>query len=313
MAEALNGLRNAMHYSCMLTLVARVSNKAKVVPADGLDSDSEAGWQSASISVRSVERAGRIITALAEHPYPMGVRELAPRVDLSPGSTHRMLTTLVRLGWVDRNTRTSQYRLATRMFGIGSAGLVTSAVVQTGRLHLNRLAAITGHDAVLSTLVGARVVHLARVQGASGRVAEFEAGVSQPAHAMADGKLLMAFLPESERRYLYKVETLRRYTARTIVEPEELENEFAKIRERGVAIDHHERFEATRGVSVPILGADEKPILALLTMGKLEESDEYETSLIQQMLAVANDIADQLTMSGDMPMPGVEFARYNLE
>lgn len=277
------------------------------------ESQSEPQWQSASTSVRSVERSARIITALAEHPYPMGVIELAERVNLSPASTHRMLITLVRIGWVDRNSRTSRYHLGTRMLGIGSTGLITSAVVQTGKLQLARLASITTHDAVLSTLVGGRVVHLARVQGAQGRVWEFEPGVSQPAHAMADGKLLMAFLPESERRYLYKVETLRRYTENTIVDPEELEKEFADVRAKGYAIDHFERFQGSRGVSVPVLGSDQKPILALLTIGSLEPSTDYETWLIQQMQAVSHDISDQLTMSGDMPMPSVDFAKYNLE
>ena len=91
-------------------------------------------------TVRSVQRAARIITALAEHPYPMGIAELAQRVMLSPASVHRMLATLISVGWVDQNTRTAKYRLGTRMLGIGSTGLITSPVVQNGRVFLNRLA-----------------------------------------------------------------------------------------------------------------------------------------------------------------------------
>ena len=90
-------------------------------------------------NVRSVQRAARIITALAEHPYPMGIAELAQRVMLSPASVHRMLATLISVGWVDQNSRTAKYRLGTRMLGIGSTGLITSPVVQNGRVFLTRL------------------------------------------------------------------------------------------------------------------------------------------------------------------------------
>jgi hypothetical protein len=42
-------------------------------------------------NVRPVLFAARIITALAGHPHPMGVVELAARVKLSLANAHRML------------------------------------------------------------------------------------------------------------------------------------------------------------------------------------------------------------------------------
>jgi IclR family acetate operon transcriptional repressor len=243
----------------------------------------------------------------------MGVAELAARVKLSPASVHRLLTTLVGMGWVDQNTRTSRYRLGTRMLGIGTTGLITNPVVQNGKTFLVRLATLSEHDAVLSTLVGARVVHLARIQGVKGRPLDFEAGVSQPAHAMADGKLLLAYLPVEERLYLYEVEGLRRYTAKTITDVSRLEQELAEIRDKGYAIDRGERFEGTSGVAAPILDAEERPILAMLCIGRMDVDEEYLHALAQQTLSLSRELRDQLTLMGDMPKPSNEFARYNLE
>src|SRR5262245_48971720 len=62
-------------------------------------------------NVQSVDRAVRILTMLAGNPFPVGVAELASRLNLSTTSVHRMLTTLAALGWVEQNTRTSRYRL----------------------------------------------------------------------------------------------------------------------------------------------------------------------------------------------------------
>lgn len=263
--------------------------------------------------VRAVQRAARIITTLAEHPYPMGIVELAQRIQLSPGSVHRLLATLISIGWVEQNTRTSKYRLSTRVLGIGSTGLITNPVIQHGKTYLARLAQHTGWDAVLSTLVGMRTVHLARIGGAQHRVMEFEPGVSQPAHAMADGKLLLAYLPEEERQYLYAVEGLRQYTTNTLTNPHDLERELQRIRERGYATDNHERFESARGLAVPVLGSEGKPILAMLSIGKLDAAPDQELALARHMLSLAREMTDQLTLVGDIPLPSNDFARYNLQ
>jgi IclR family acetate operon transcriptional repressor len=264
-------------------------------------------------TVRSVQRAGRIITALAEHPYPMGVLELASRVQLSPASVHRMLATLISIGWVEQNSRTAKYRLGTRMLGIGSTGLITSPIVQNGRVFLTRLASITGHHTALSTIAGLRVIHLARVPGQESGSPDFEPGVSQPAHTMADGKLLLAYLPKAERQYLYEVDDLVSYTARTIVSPELLEEELETIRQRGYAVDMFERFEAVRGVAVPVFDLDGSPLLAMLALGAIDTDPEYETWLVQQMQSLAAEMSALISILGDMPKANTQFARYNLE
>jgi IclR family acetate operon transcriptional repressor len=242
----------------------------------------------------------------------MSVRQLAKLVRLSPASVHRLLTTLVSMGWVDQNTHTARYRLGTRLLGIGSTGLITNPIVQNGKTLLIRLATLTGQDAVLSTLVGARVVHLARIQGTKGRPLEFEPGVSQPAHAMADGKVLLAYLPAEEREQIY-AGGLRSYTSKTITDPAELERELAEVRQKGYAIDRGERFEGMGAVAVPILGSDGMPLLAMLCIGRIELDEEHLQWLAQQMLSLAREMSDQLTLMGDMPKPSNEFARYNLE
>jgi IclR family acetate operon transcriptional repressor len=224
-----------------------------------------------------------------------------------------MLTTLISVGWVDQNSLTAKYRLGTRMLGIGSTGLITSPIVQNGRSFLTRLAALSGHHTALSTLVGLRVIHLARVAGKESGTPDFEPGVSQPAHAMADGKLLLAHLSTEERQYFYEVDDLAAYTARTITDPDILEQELAQIRERGYASDAFERFEAVRGVAVPILDRDARPLLALLCIGAIDVNPEYETWLVREMQALATEMSDQIAIVGDMPKAYTEFAKYNLE
>ena len=265
-----------------------------------------------SSGVQSVNRAVRVLTALAEHPYPMGVKELADQLHVSSTAVHRMLGTLAAVGWVEQNARTSRYRVGTRLLGVGAAALITNPIVQNGMTFLQRISDATGYDSFLSTLVGGRVVYLGRVHGKAGPELDFAAGVSMPAHAFADGKVLLAHLPEAERRLIYEG-GLQRYTEHTIVDPDELEAELAAVRQANYALDRGERFAKGRAMAVPVRGPDGKPLLAMMCVGRMDLDEDFVKSLSEQMIEVANAMSDQLTVLGDMPKIAVDFARYNLE
>ncbi|MFJ9005827.1 IclR family transcriptional regulator [Streptomyces canus] len=258
--------------------------------------------------VRAVQRAARIVTALTEHPYPMGIVELAKFVRLSPGSVHRLLSTLVNVGWVEQNSRTSKYHLGMGAVGLGSVALVTNPVVHEGRMYLARLAQWSGHDAVLSTLVGGKTVQLARSAGVNTELIEFEPGHPQPAHAMADGKLLLAYLPEDEVGDIFGVEELRRFTPNTITDLDRMRREFAAIRTQGYSVDNYERFDTGRGIAVPVLDPDGRPLAAIMCLGKLDPAKDGE--LVQQLQSVAREMSDRLNATGDLPASAFEPAQF---
>ncbi|MGW3106248.1 IclR family transcriptional regulator [Streptomyces hokutonensis] len=254
--------------------------------------------------VRAVQRAARIMTALTEHPYPLGIVELAKFVGLSPGSVHRLLATLVSVGWVEQNSRTSKYRLGMGAVGIGSVALVSNPVVQDSRGHLARVAQWSGHDAVLSTLVGGKTVQLARSAGVNTELIEFEPGHPQPAHAMADGKLLLAYLPEDEVRDAVGTEEWRRFTRNTITDLDRMRREFEEIRAQGYAVDNFERFDTGRGIAVPVVDSGGRPLAAMMCLGKLDPAQDAE--LVQQLQSVAREMSDRLNATGDLPSSSLE-------
>jgi DNA-binding transcriptional ArsR family regulator len=61
---------------------------------------------------RSLLRALMILAVLHPGESYMGVVEIASKLDLSPSTAHRYLTTLLIVGLVERNESTRKYRLA---------------------------------------------------------------------------------------------------------------------------------------------------------------------------------------------------------
>ncbi len=67
--------------------------------------------------VHSVDRALDLLEALAAGDGATGITALAARTGLHASTAHRLLATLVRRGWVEREPRTRRYRLAPRAPG----------------------------------------------------------------------------------------------------------------------------------------------------------------------------------------------------
>jgi IclR family transcriptional regulator, KDG regulon repressor len=248
-------------------------------------------------NVRSVERALSILVALAECRSPMSGADLAAQMDLHPATVHRILTTLVRNEWISQNEDTSRYRLGTKALGIGAVGFATHPLLHYGQDALRRLSATSECTSYLSVLVGGRVVYLARAYGPKGMNLDFQPGASQPAYCTADGKLLLAYLPEADR-----VETLRRlemraYTAHTLPTREALEVELEQIHSQGYAVDRQERWDFLAGVAVPVMDGEENLIGSLSSYGRLDLTTELTHFLRQELTLVAEDLAHRLEVS----------------
>ena len=251
-----------------------------------------------SSSVRSVDRAIAILTALADQPRPLGVGELAAAVGLHPATVHRLLATLARLNWVER-LDPGKYGLGLRMLGVAALGVAESPLLSNSTPILQRLAEVSGWSSYLSVIVGNRVVDLARYPGRLSQAAPtfaFGPGRSYPAHASADGKLLLAHLPEEELNAIIESEPLRAFTENTIVDLDVLRQELESIRKRGFATDRGERSEFVKGVAVPVK-AEGTVVAALLCFGRFELTSEWELWLKQEMSFLADELSHRIGMA----------------
>jgi DNA-binding IclR family transcriptional regulator len=242
-----------------------------------------------------VDRAIAILTGLANQARPLGVAELASAVDLHPATVHRLLATLTRLNWVER-LDPGKYGLGLRMLGVAALGVAQSPLLSASTPILQRLAEVSGWSAYLSVIVGNKVVDLARYPGRLSQAAPtfaFGPGRSYPAHAAADGKLLLAHLPEAELNFIIEQEPLKPFTDKTITDVAELKKELEDIRAKGFATDRGERSEFVKGIAVPVF-ADDTVVAALLCFGRFDLTQEWELWLKQEMSFLAEELSHRI-------------------
>ena len=202
--------------------------------------------------VQSVERIFQLIESLAAHPAGAGLQRLAQDTGLAKSTVHRLLASLVSLGYAaqDENGR---YRLTLKMFEL-SSGIVNSMdIMDVAKVHLERLAQRTGEAVHLVIRDGQDIVYIYKTESGPMRMSS-RVGLRSPLYCTGVGKAILATLPADEVAQIWQHTTLQKLTAHTIVEFDALQAQLTEVRTNGYAIDDEENELGVRCVAVAIPG-----------------------------------------------------------
>jgi DNA-binding IclR family transcriptional regulator len=219
-------------------------------------------------SVQSLERAFDLLESLASGGE-LGVTELAARTGLVPSTAHRLLATLTKRGYVAQSSLTGRYLLGYKIVEVANGLEHRLSRLRSGtRPHLEQIQQATGETTNLVILDGDRVVYVDQVEGSRSVRMFTVVGTAALAHTTASGKAIMAYGPPDVVTALYAGrEPLERLTPRTLVTLEALEDDFARIRRRGYAVDNEEHEEGVGCVAAPLFDHTGQPCAAISVSG----------------------------------------------
>lgn len=219
--------------------------------------------------VQSLERALRALELLAGAAGGMSVSELGRQLGVDKSSAHRMLATLQAFDHVRLDPASRRYTLGMRLVGLGAAALRGADVADVSRPVLRALAEETGEAAHLAVLSQGQVLFLAKADAPAGALTvNTGIGSRAPAHCTSLGKALLAALDDDEALdRIIAQQGLRRFTARTITDPETLKLHLRGVRAQGVAIDDEERDVGLRCIAAPVRDATGRAVAAVGVSG----------------------------------------------
>lgn len=228
------------------------------------------GAEERSTQVHSVVKAfGLLETITSGAAAGLSLSELSKRNDLHPSTAHRLIQTLVAIGYVRQDPATRRYLPGPRVLALGQAapphrhdGLNRAAAPV-----LRRLAEQVGETVNLYVLDGGEVVHLAQSEGPSAIRMFTEVGTRLPAYCTASGKVLLANLPPPALGGLLGRLTLAPRTPNTIVDVDDLLVELDRIRRRGYAVDDEEQEIGIRCVAAAVRGPAGDAVAAISISG----------------------------------------------
>jgi DNA-binding IclR family transcriptional regulator len=203
-------------------------------------------------TVKSAQRVLAILELLTTREAPLTFTDIAGTLGYPRSSLHSLLATLVGSGWAELDPVTRRYTLGIRAWQAGNAYLRAVDLADRARPHMERVRDALGETVQLAVLDGRHNVYVAKVDGDQMLMLASAVGRRLAAHATGVGKVLLADLPTAARRALLSAQPLERFTEHTLTDLGRLEDELARIRERGHGVDNEEYTRGVRCVAVPV-------------------------------------------------------------
>ena len=205
--------------------------------------------------VQSVERIFQLIEQLASHPAGASLQRLAQETGLAKSTVHRLLASLVSLGYAAQEPETGRYRLTLKMFELSSGIVNSMEIMDVAKAHLERLSQRTGEAVHLVIRDAQDIVYIYKTESGPMRMSS-RVGLRSPLYCTGVGKAILATLPPEEVEDVWNHSSLKKLTSRTVVDLTEMQDQLAEVRANGYAIDDEENEMGVRCVAVAIPGPD---------------------------------------------------------
>ncbi|MGQ0655106.1 MAG: IclR family transcriptional regulator [Betaproteobacteria bacterium] len=202
--------------------------------------------------IQVIERMMKLLDVLAQHPEPLGLKQIAQYTGLHPSTAHRILSSMSADRMVDR-VEPGSYRLGMRLLELGN--LVKSRIsVREHALPLMReLHTSTGETANLSVRHDDEIVYVERTSsGRSAMRVVHVIGARAPLHVTAAGKLFLLEEGFARLRDYARRTGLPALTRNTLTGLPQLERELERIQRQGWATDAEEAELGVRCVAAGI-------------------------------------------------------------
>ena len=245
--------------------------------------------------VQSLDRAFAILEAMADAGGMISLSQLVERADLPLATIHRLVRTLVDLGYV-RQEPSRQYSLGPRLMRLSDTS--SRRIGVWANAAMKNAVAQLGESVNLAVLDGDEIVYVAQVQPSTNFMRMFtEVGRRTQPHTTAVGKAILAEREDVEVAALLGRTGMTRYTAHTLTRVPDFLAALAETRERGYAMDEGEQEVGVRCVAVVIPNAPQP--LALSMSGPLPRmSDDVVRDAVPVLHAAAAQIGAELNRPG---------------
>lgn len=187
---------------------------------------------------------------MAGHHGAVSVAGLARYLKVSKAAAYRILATLEAQGFVTQDSGTSKYQLGLKLWRIGNAVLAQTGLETAADHILTWLVEESNESSRLGVYDHGAVIWVATHDTHRSVRVCAEVGARAPCHATATGKAMLAFRSEWLREVLAR--GLSRCASNTITNPQTLQAELAKVRQRGWAENVGEYSEDACAIAAPV-------------------------------------------------------------
>jgi DNA-binding IclR family transcriptional regulator len=203
--------------------------------------------------VKSDRTLFEILEVLRERG-PIRLTAVASELGVAKSTVHSHLAVLQERDFAVHTE--DGYDLGLRLLDYGLESRRRQALFEFGRGKVDELAEQTGERSWCIVEEDGMGVYLYGATGKHAVSSPEDIGTRRPLHHIAAGKAIMANLPSERVDEIVEQNGITAATDRTITDREDLAEELAEIRERGVAYNLQEGILGVHAIAAPVLDTD---------------------------------------------------------
>jgi DNA-binding IclR family transcriptional regulator len=259
--------------------------------------------QKPSNLVQSVERVANILELVGQNSQGTGIRDLSLTLKLPKGTVHRLLSTLVYMGYVRQDSASKNYFLGLKLLELGNMVTNQLDLIKIAEPVLRGLAEDSGETVHMAILEQNEIVYINKIESemnAGGLKMSSRVGSRTPANSCAVGKVLLSYLSPDEIDRIIQATGLSQRTAYTITDPTRLKEHLAAVRKQEYAIDDEENELGIRCVAAPLFGDKGNAVSAISLSGPAFRVTKklIQETLRKEVMRAASEISQLLGYTG---------------
>lgn len=235
--------------------------------------------------IQVADRLFQTLEALAESG-PTGLMELSSKLSLNKSTVHRILNSLIYMGYVKQNPETTKYSLTFKIWELANQLLTQNDIVDIARPHLKELVSKCGETVHLVQVDGRKAVYIDKVESYTNSVRLVsKVGKSIPLYCSGVGKALLAEMDPDDAREIWDNSDIQELTPHTITDFSEMQKHLKQVHTQGYAIDDEENELGVRCIAACIKDYKGKPKYAFSISAPVNRmSDERIAELARDVL-----------------------------
>ncbi|MDO5423481.1 MAG: IclR family transcriptional regulator [Eubacteriales bacterium] len=204
--------------------------------------------------IQVADRLFQVMEMLAERGAT-GLVELSKLLNLHKSTVHRLLNSLIYMGYAVQEEETGKYRLTYKIMELSNKMVENNDVLELAHPIMQRLMEQAGETVHFVQLDGAEVVYIDKVESQMNTIRLVSRiGSRVPVYCSGVGKAIAAEMDEAHIRKIWNASEIKKWTEHTITELPVFLEECERIREAGYALDNEEHEIGVRCIAAAIPG-----------------------------------------------------------
>ena len=253
---------------------------------------------------QSLERGLAILSCFTPKRPVLGIADIADDLGMSRSTTHRYVITLLALGYLEQGA-SRKYRLGLRVTDLGMSALNSTGLREHAHPYLEELRQRSSYTVSLAVLDGPDVLYVDRARsfrrGQNGADLDLHTGSRLPLYCTAMGKLLLANLPDADRRELIASLKLTKHGPNTITGKKALKEELDEALEASFAVDDEELARDLYSIAAPVRNEAREVVAAvdIAAPSSMITLEELVDALGPHLISTADRISARLGFRRD--------------